>query len=105
MAASFDIINDITGRENCQIKVKASFDKCKCNPGCIRTCQNTGLETNYLEDVIYLCEDAHLMYNMYTTIEVKNMYTTIEVKTTRCIKMFSAFCAMFSGTSVLKRRL
>ena len=71
-AAKFDDINDILRREICQITVDAPFDKCKHDPECIRRCPITGLETNYPEGIIYLCESAQLMHSMYPNIEVNN---------------------------------
>ena len=71
-AISFADINEIIREENCNIKIEMPYNKCESDAECVDTCPPNDLDSNYLEDMKYLCESASLMINLFDHIEINN---------------------------------
>ena len=88
---SFADINEIIREENCKIKIAMPNNRCESNVECVDTCPPNDLDSDYREDMKYLCESASLMNKLFTQIEINNtLYKNI----------FCYFCSVRWNVSI-----
>ena len=90
-ALSFADINEIIRAENCKIKMAMPNNKCESDVECVDTCPPNDSDSDYREDMKYLCESASLMINLFGHIEINNtMYKNV----------FCYFCSVRWNVSI-----